>query len=130
MLDRLCLAGNRPGRSLPGQSTRVALLSACRRGKNLRTTRRKHEVHGVSTSTDRVHRRVDGSIVDQPLGCSIGCSASKLNRLDGLVQIEGETAGQVAVGVGLGEEVVGPSLERGDRVSTGREAQRRLLLPC
>jgi hypothetical protein len=74
------------------------------RSPGLRITSRKQEVHGVSTSTDRVHRRVDGSIVDQPLGCLIGCSASKLNRLDGLVQMDGETAGQVAVGVGLGEE--------------------------
>ena len=45
-----------------------------------------------------------------------------------LVRIEGEAAGQFAVGVGLGEEVVGPSLERGDRVGAGSEPQRWLLL--
>ena len=60
---------------------------------------------------------MDGSIVDQPLDCSIDWLSG--NPLDGLVQIEGETAGQVAVGVGLGEQVVGPSLERGDRVGAG-----------
>src|SRR5687768_3569093 len=44
-----------------------------------------------------------------------------------LARIEGEAAGQVAVGVGLDEEVAGPSLERGDRVCAGGEAQRRLI---
>ena len=38
-----------------------------------------------------------------------------------LVRIEGETAGQVAVGVGLRKEVFGAPLERGDRVSAGGE---------
>src|SRR5215203_2478964 len=47
-----------------------------------------------------------------------------------LVRIEGQAAGQFAVGVSLGEEVVGLSLERGDRVGAGRESQRRLLLTC
>jgi hypothetical protein len=65
-----------------------------------------------------------------PLAARLAAQAFKLNWLDGLVRIEGEAAGQVAVGVGLGEEVVGPSLERGDRVGAGGEAQRRLRLTC
>ena len=39
-----------------------------------------------------------------------------------------EVAGQVAVGVGLLEEQLGPVLEGGDRVGAGGEAQRRLVL--
>src|SRR6187551_1079689 len=41
-----------------------------------------------------------------------------------------EIAGQLAVGVGLGEEVPRLLLDSCDRVGAGGEAQRRLLLTC
>jgi len=42
----------------------------------------------------------------------------------------GEVAGQLAVGVGLGQEVLGLLLDSFDRVGSGREAQRWLILAC
>jgi hypothetical protein len=44
--------------------------------------------------------------------------------------VVGEVAGQLAVGVGLGQEVLGLLLDSFDRVGAGREAQRRLVLAC
>jgi hypothetical protein len=40
----------------------------------------------------------------------------------------GEVAGQLAVGVGLGEEILSLLLGGGDRVGAGNEAQRRVIL--
>jgi hypothetical protein len=53
---------------------RLAWVGCSEGFDDLRTMSRKQEVHGVATSTDRVHRRVDGPMVDQSFGCSIGCS--------------------------------------------------------
>src|SRR5215212_3462745 len=42
--------------------------------------------------------------------------------------LNSKRSGQLTVGVGLGQQVVGLLLDGGDRVGAGREAQRRLLL--
>src|SRR5512132_2990021 len=44
--------------------------------------------------------------------------------------VVGEVAGQLAVGVGLGQEVFGLLLDSGDGVGAGHPAQRRLVLAC
>jgi hypothetical protein len=62
------------------------------------------------------------SVRSPAAGLSRSSSRIRSTATRDLVRIEGEAAGQVAVGVGLAEEVVGPSLERGDRV--GAAAKR------
>jgi hypothetical protein len=44
--------------------------------------------------------------------------------------VVGKVARQFAVGVGLGQEVLGLLLDRGDGIGAGRKAQRRLVLAC
>jgi hypothetical protein len=51
-----------------------------------------------------------------PVGHPTRAGASDKGAERDLVGIEGKAARQVAVGVDLGEKVVGPSLEHGDRV--------------
>src|SRR5687768_3479795 len=63
-------------------------------------------------------------------GLSRNSSRTRSTATGDLVRIEREAAGQVAVGIALSEEILRPSLERGDRIGAGGEAQRRLLLTC
>jgi hypothetical protein len=44
--------------------------------------------------------------------------------------VVGEVAGQLAVGVGLGQEVLGLLLDGCGRVGSGRKPLRRLVLTC
>src|SRR5689334_13937666 len=60
------------------------------------------------------------------LGSTVG-GGSRLGSGVGGDVVVGQRRGQVTVGVGLGEQLVGLLLEGGDGVGAGRPAQRRLV---